>query len=95
MFKKDYSFRLYYVFMKKTVHCQQYPPIISMMIWRNKLKRLLATGYISYTTKKSFSDFFYSSFVNWAGQMSAGKTGPKKSKIKSYKFVADEIIFDF
>ena len=49
MFKKDYSFRLYYVFMKKTVHCQQYPPIISMMIWRNKLKRLLAIDY--YTTK--------------------------------------------
>ena len=37
--------------------------------------------------KKSFSDFFYFLFVNWAGQMSAGQTGPKKSKIKSYKFL--------
>ena len=25
--------------------------------------------------------------MNQAGQMSAGKTGPKKSKIKSYKFL--------
>ena len=49
MIKKDYSFLLYYFFMKKTVHCQQYPPIISMMICRNKLKRLLAIDY--YTTK--------------------------------------------
>ena len=35
--------------------------------------------------KKKF--FSYLLFVNWAGQMSAGKTGPKKSKIKSYKFL--------
>ena len=45
-------------------------------IWLNQLHN-----------KKSFSDFFYFLFVNWAGQMSAGQTGPKKSKIKSYKFL--------
>ena len=88
MFKKDYSFRLiYYVFTKKTVHCQQYPPIISMMIWRNKLKRLFI-GYRLHQlhNKKGFSDFFHFLFVNWAGQMSASQTGPKNSKIKSYIF---------
>jgi len=50
--------------------------IVFVYIWLNQLHN-----------KKSFSDFFYFLFVNWAGQMSAGQTGPKKSKIKSYKFL--------
>ena len=37
--------------------------------------------------QKSFSNFSYLLFVNWAGQMSAGQTGPKKLKIKSYKYL--------
>ena len=31
-------------------------------------------------------------FVNWAGQMSAGQTSPKESKIKSYKFLTFFIV---
>ena len=34
-----------------------------------------------------FQLFLCLTCVNWAGQMSAGQTGPKKSKIKSYKFL--------
>ena len=37
--------------------------------------------------KISFSDFLYLLFVNWAAQMSASQTSPKKSNIKSYKFL--------
>ena len=38
--------------------------------------------------KKSFPTFFHFWFVIWAGQMSPGQTGPKKSKIKSYNVLA-------
>ena len=55
---------------------QVFTPIRGGHNWLNQLHN-----------KKSFSDFFYFLFVNWAGQMSAGQTGPKKSKIKSYKFL--------
>ena len=30
----------------------------------------------------SYSNFFYFLYVNWAGQMYAGQTGPKESKIQ-------------
>ena len=40
--------------------------------------------------KNVFLTFFIFLFVNWAGQISAGQAGPKKSKFKSYKFfIAD------
>ena len=53
-----------------------YPVEESAAIWLHQLHN-----------KKRFSDFLYFLFVFWAGQMSASQTGPKKSKIKSYKFL--------
>ena len=41
----------------------------------------------SATQQNKFIRLFYFLFVNWAAQMSAGQTSPKKSNIKSYKFL--------
>ena len=45
-------------------------------------------AFISYTKNKKFR-LFYTLFVNWADQISAGQTSPKKSKIKSFYFITD------
>ena len=42
---------------------------------------------ISAIQQKIFFRPFLFLFVNWAGQISADQTGPKKSKIKSYKLL--------
>ena len=82
----------------KNETCQAFSPIVLSIFLRAKsfLVQIMRRGIskvkllgkwpafmrqlaISATQQKSF----YFLFVNWAGQMSADQTGPKKSKIKS------------
>ena len=53
-----------------------------------KFVQFFSTQPISnYFTLQRYIALLFSLFGNWAVQRSASQTGPKKSKIKSYKFL--------